>query len=256
MSRSTEHTAKRAPVASLRRKAARIARLLEKYLGVPRRRRPLADPLDMLIATILSQNTNDTNSHRAYTRLRDRFPTWDMVARSRPAALRAAIRTGGMANQKAPRIREVLAAIHRRYGAYDLNKLRRKPSKDIIRELTGLNGVGAKTAACVLLFSLGRDVFPVDTHVHRLCTRLSLAPQCRTPEQTFEAMKGIVPPGKAHSLHTNLIRFGRSVCRNSHPRCGICPLYAECGFEGKTPRAIHREVTSRASRDFMLLDNV
>jgi endonuclease III len=256
MSRSTDRPPRAVPGAALRRKTARITLVLEKHLGIPDRRKPLSDPLDMLIATMLSQNTNDTNSHRAYTELRRRFPSWALAAAARPAELRAAIRTGGMANQKAPRIREALNAVHRLYGAYDLNALRRKSSEHVIRELTGLHGVGTKTAACVLLFALGRDVFPVDTHVHRLCTRLGLAPGSRTPERTFAAMKDLVPRGKAHSLHTNFIRFGRSVCRTSNPRCSVCPLYADCVFDGKTSRAGLRAGASRGNRDFMLLDNV
>ncbi len=254
MSRSTDNIP--AGIAALRKKTARVALILERHLGVPERRTPPAAPLDMLIATILSQNTNDRNSHRAYTELRRRFPKWDLVASARLSTIRAAIRSGGMANQKAPRIKAVLDAVRSRYGAYDLRKLGRKSNEQIIGELTALNGVGAKTAACVLLFSLGRDVFPVDTHVHRLCTRLRLAPDSPDPERTYEAMKDLVPPGKGHSLHTNFIRFGRGVCRSSNPLCGICPLYAECGFEGKTAQGIRLPSPAGRDRDFMLLDNV
>lgn len=225
-------------------------------MGVPARQMPPAPPLDMLIATILSQNTSDGNSHRAYSELRRRFPTWEQLARARPAAIRAAIRTGGMANQKSARIRETLAAVLKMYGSYDLSPLRRLSSVEVMRRLTALNGVGVKTAACVLLFSFHRDVFPVDTHVHRLCTRLGLSPGSRNPEQTFEAMKSLVPPGKAHSFHTNLIRFGRVVCRPSNPRCGECPLYDACMFEEKTDPGMPRNAPVRGRRDFMLLDNV
>jgi endonuclease-3 len=256
MSRSTDPAQRSAPVSALKKKTARIAGLLERHLGVPEPHTPRADPLDMLVATILSQNTNDKNSHRAYTELRRRFPTWELVAAARPAALCSAIRTGGMANQKSARIRETLEAVRRRYGKYDLSPLRRKSNARIIEELTGLKGVGAKTAACVLLFSLGRDVFPVDTHVYRLCARLGLAPGSKNPERTYAAMQELVPPGKSHSFHTNLIRFGRTVCRSSNPRCNICPLYSHCGFEGKTAQKGLDRVPSRADHDFMLLDNV
>jgi endonuclease III len=230
--------------------------MLEQHLGIPVRRRPLPDPLDMLIATILSQNTNDKNSHRAYTELRRRFPSWDLVAGARPSAIRSAIRSGGMSNQKSSRIRETLEAVRIRYGRYDLSPLRKKTSDRIIAELTGLKGVGAKTAACVLLFSLGRDVFPVDTHVHRLCTRLGLAPGCANPEKTYHAMKDLIPPGKGHTLHTNFIRFGRAVCRSGRPLCGVCPLYALCEFDGKGVPPVRRRVPSGTDHDFMLLDNV
>ncbi len=251
-------------MAALKKKTARIARLLELHLGIPERRTPPPEPLDMLVATILSQNTNDKNSHRAYTELRRRYPTWELVAEARPASLQSAIRTGGMAGQKSANIRETLASIFRRYGKYDLSPLRRKSNGRIIEELTGLKGVGAKTAACVLLFSLGRDVFPVDTHVHRLCTRLGLSAGSTSPERTYAAMKELIPPGKAHSFHTNLIRFGRTVCRSSNPRCGVCPLFAQCRFEGRFERRsdgkaakkrVHR-APSPADHNFMLLDNV
>ena len=253
---STESKPRKVPVAALKRKTARVARLLELHLGIPDRRRYPPAPLDMLVATILSQNTNDKNSHRAYTELRRRYPSWELVAAAAPSAVRSAIRTGGMANQKGARIRETLAAVLRRYGKYDLSPLRKKSNDRIVEELTGLKGVGAKTAACVLLFSLGRDVFPVDTHVHRLCTRLGLAPGCKNPERTYAAMKALVPTGKGHSFHTNLIRFGRTVCRSANPRCGVCPLCALCLFEGKTALKGLRHVPSRTDHDFMLLDNV
>ena len=209
----------------------------------------------MLVATILSQNTNDRNSHRAYLALRRKYLAWSSVARADPAGLRAVIRTAGMATQKARHIRGALGAVRQRYGRFDLGPIRRKTNDQVLRELTAIKGVGVKTAACVLLFSLGRNVFPVDTHVHRLCTRLGLARGCRTPEKTFEAMQAMVPPGRAHSLHTNLIRFGRTVCRPSDPACDGCPLYDECRYEGKARRSPGR-IRSAGSAAFMLLDNV
>lgn len=256
MPRSTEPKRTHRTLERLKRKTARVTLLLEHHLGIPARRTASTDPLDMLIATILSQNTNDRNSHRAYTELRRRYPTWDRVASAPPAALRSALRTGGMANLKSRHIRETLGTIKARYGRYDLGALRKKSSETIIEELTGLNGVGVKTAACVLLFALRRDVFPVDTHVHRICSRLGLAPGSRNPERTFEAMKELIPPGKAHSLHTNMIRFGRTVCRPLSPRCEMCPLYAHCTFDGKSASARPGRGVPSVGRDFMLLDNV
>jgi len=241
---------------NLRAKTLRVATLLEGGLGTPRQVSALPPPLDMLIATILSQNTNDKNSHRAYTLLRARYPRWEQVAKAPLRTLIATIRVGGMANQKAARIKETLGAIKDRYGGYDLESLRRKSSDRVIDELTGLKGVGVKTAACVLLFSFGRDVFPVDTHVHRLCTRLGLAPESKTPEQTFEMMKDLVPKGKGYSFHTNLIRFGRRACRSNNPACDACPLYALCVYPGRKPLRRVVRTESRADHDFMLLDNV
>jgi endonuclease-3 len=209
----------------------------------------------MLIATILSQNTNDKNSHRAFLSLREKMPTWEGVASAPLGRLKSAIRVGGMANQKGPRIRNVLRRIRQKYGRYDLSALRRKGDEEVIRELTSLDGVGVKTAACVLLFSLGRDVFPVDTHVHRICSRLGLVPGSRSPEQTFRMMQALIPSGRAYTLHTNMIRFGRKICRASNPACGICPLFAECLFPGKSA-ARRPAFRSKADHDFMLLDNV
>lgn len=208
----------------------------------------------MLIATILSQNTNDKNSHRAYTLLRARYPQWEDVAAAPVRSVIAAIRSGGMAAQKAVRIKEILRNVRDEFGGYTLESIRRWHSDAVLERLTALKGVGPKTAACVLLFSLGRDLFPVDTHVHRICARLALAPGARTPEETFTIMRDLVPAGHGYSFHTNLIRFGRKVCRSAHPACGECPLQELCVYEGKDTR--RRFAQSGADHDFMLLDNV
>jgi endonuclease-3 len=210
----------------------------------------------MLIATILSQNTNDKNSHRAYTQLRNKYKRWSDVADAPVRGIIAAIRVGGMANQKSVRIKGTLAAVKERFGSYSLAALARMGSDTVIDELTRINGVGVKTASCVLLFSMRRDVFPVDTHVHRICARLGLAPESATPEKTFHVMRNLIPKGKAYSIHTNLIRFGRRVCRSNNPACDICPLYEECVFSGKTKGNRAKRTASRADHNFMLLDNV
>lgn len=242
------------------RRVLRVSRLLERALGTPRQSRSLPRPLDMLIATILSQNTSDVNSHRAFTALKRAYPLWQDVAAAPLSRIRSLIRVGGMANQKSVRIREVLRVIHRQYGSFSLESLRQKKDREILDELTSLNGVGVKTSACVLLFSLGRDRFPVDTHVHRICNRLGLVRNCPTPEKTFHAMAPLVPRGKGYALHTNLIRFGRSVCKAAAPACLECPLYAECRWPGRRARrrAAHRQPRARTRRDatFMLLDNI
>jgi endonuclease-3 len=211
----------------------------------------------MLIATLLSQNTNDRNSYRAYRSLRHAFPKWSDVLNAPVRSIAAAIRTGGMANQKSRRIKEILSGIKGRFGRLSLDELRTWTTAKIFDELLALKGVGVKTAACVLVFSLGRDVLPVDTHIHRICGRLGLAPGCRTPEQTFDWMKHIVPNSQAYTFHTNLIRFGRKICRSQTPLCGLCPVYHECGFQGKKRlRLPVRPTVSSANHDFMLLDNI
>jgi len=129
-------------------------------------------------------------------------------------------------------------------------------SEEVLTALVELNGVGVKTAACVLLFSLGRDIFPVDVHVHRLCKRLGMVPGTASAEKTFETMSRLVPRGKAYSLHTNLIRLGRTLCRPRDPKCGQCPLFGECTYKGKAPAMNPSRDRSKATLDFMLLDNV
>lgn len=240
-----------------RAKTLRIAKRLERLLGVPQQARSLPSPLEMLVATILSQNTNDKNSHRAYTNLKKKFPRWEDVAAAPRRSILAAIKEGGMANQKSARIKETLAAVKQRYGKYNLSALHSMTNDEVLEQLTLLKGVGFKTASCVLLFSMGRDVFPVDTHVHRLCNRLGLVPPTNTPEKTFELMKTVVPRGRGYSFHTNLIRFGRKICRSAHPACDSCPLYDECVFEGKKrQRRATPRIPSSADHDFMLLDNI
>jgi len=240
------------PLARVRR----IAGVLEEVLGLPVQPRNLPSSMDMLIATVLSQNTNDRNSHHAYASLRQRYPTWQAVAEAPVRAIAATIRSGGMANQKAARIKGILRTIRSQYGSYDLSALRTRSNEEIIRELTQLKGVGTKTAACVLVFSLGRDVFPVDTHVHRLCGRLGLTHNSRTPDDTFEQMKPLIPVGKGYSFHTNLIRFGRKVCHAQRPECGRCPLFDECVFDGKDREAVRATTVSKTDHSFMLLDNI
>ena len=235
----------------------RIAGELEKYLGTPQPAKRRAKPLDMLIATLLSQNTNDKNSHRAYIQLRKSFRTWEQIAKAPWQKIASAIRVGGMANQKSKRIKSILQSIYEKHGSYDIDFLRKKSNDEVFEILLSLDGIGIKTAACVLVFSFGRDVFPVDTHIHRICGRLGLAPNCKTPEQTFEWMKPLVPKGKAYSFHTNLIRFGRKVCRAGRPLCSVCPIYKDCRFAEKE---IYKKMNPNIKRDqnynFMLLDNV
>ena len=240
----------------LRVKTARVARTLEEFLGVPTQAPVLPRPLDMLIATVLSQNTNDKNSHRAYSALRKRYPTWRELAAAPVRSIATTIRSGGMADQKAGRIKNILSEVRRWSGSYSLESLRVMTDEDVISTLTELHGVGVKTASCVLLFSLGRDIFPVDTHIHRICGRLALTSGCTTPEKTFEQMRPLIPAGKAYSFHTNLIRFGRKICRSNNPACDRCPLFDECAFQGKRGRSMTRRTRSLTNHDFMLLDNV
>ena len=241
----------------LKKRVSRIAIVLEETLGIPIPPKKKSPPLDMLIATILSQNTNDKNSYRAYSILRERFPSWELVLKAKTSAIAAAIKTGGMANQKSVRIKKLLVELMKRYGTLDLSFVKKKSNEEIFELLTSLDGVGTKTASCVLLFSLGREIFPVDTHIHRICQRLGITPNSKTPDQTFEAMQPLIPKGKAYTLHTNIIRFGRKTCIARSPLCGECPLFDECSFPEKEKFAFKKsKPVIGKNYEFMILDNV
>ena len=213
----------------LARKAARVTETLERLYGTPRRS-SRGKVLDSLVGCILSQNTNDANSTRAWRSLKEAFPTWEAAAAAPRSRLERAIRAGGLAPSKSRRIKEILAFLKRTRGGYDLEFLRDMADDEAFDYLESLNGVGKKTAAVVLLFACGRDVFPVDTHIHRIAQRLGLAPEGATRDEVFRRMGPLVPRGKAHCLHVNLLRFGRERCSKRLPRCEGCPLRRECLF--------------------------
>ena len=213
----------------LRAKLGRITLLLEKEYGIPRRARP-GNPLDILIETILSQNTNDQNRDRAYQRLKTRFPRWEDVLRARTKTIVSAIRHGGLAEQKARRIREILHWIKKQEGKLSLSFLRKMDSEEIKKTIGPLKGVGPKTLHCLLLFGLRREAFPVDTHILRIGKRLGFIPERMDAEKAHEWMSGLIPKKKSLSLHLNLIRFGRSVCKARNPLCNVCSLSGECLF--------------------------
>lgn len=216
------------PTAALRRKAVRIDRALEAYYGVPDCRR--LDPLSELVLTILSQNTSDINSGRAFERLRARFPTWEAVRDAPLEAIIEAIRPAGLAAQKAPRIQRILQRISAERGALSLDFLADWPLEAAKAWLRRLDGVGPKTAAIVLLFSLNRPAFPVDTHVHRVGTRLGLIPEGMSAEAAHDWMEALVPPERYLPFHLLLIRHGREICKALRPRCEVCPVRRMCAY--------------------------
>ena len=213
----------------LRATLGRITLLLEKEYGIPRRARP-GNPLDILIETILSQNTSDQNRDRAYQRLKTRFPHWEDVLEAKTKPLVSAIRPGGLAEQKARRIREILLWIRKQEGKLSLSFLRTMDSEEIKKTIGALKGVGPKTLHCLLLFGLRREAFPVDTHIHRIGKRLGFIPERMDAEKAHEWMSPLIPKKKSLSLHLNLIRFGRSVCKARKPLCDVCFLSGECLF--------------------------
>ena len=206
-------------------------RLLDFY-GYPEWRNPLP-PLDELVSTILSQNTNDTNRDRAFTALRERFPTWEAVRDAPPEQVVAAIRSAGLANQKAPRIQAVLRSITEQVGRLDLEFLRDLPADQARDWLMQFKGVGPKTAAIVLEFSLGKDAFPVDTHIHRVTGRLGLRPANMNAEQAHQHLASLLLPETYYAAHLNLIRLGREICQARRPNCPACPLKDLCDYYQK-----------------------
>jgi endonuclease-3 len=205
-----------------RRVRALRDRLREMY-GIPAEE-PHGDPVGELVKTVLSQHTNDRNRDRAYAALRQRFPAWEEVRDAPPAELEEAIRPGGLANQKAPRIQAILERLG---DPPDLAWTETAPREESLEFLLDLPGVGRKTAACVLIFTWGIPEIPVDVHVHRVGGRLGLFPAKASFEKAHDEMLAIVPPADAHEFHVNLIRHGRTVCRPK-PRCGECALRRMC----------------------------
>jgi endonuclease-3 len=215
---------------------AEVARILERVQGRPRWPGP-SDPLDSLVKTLLSQNTNDNNRDLAYSRLRERFPEWRDVLEARREDVADAIRPAGLGNQKSERLLAMLRWIESEFGALKLDALHDMPTEEAFERFTAVKGIGVKTIAVVLMFACGRDVFPVDTHVHRIARRLGLVPGAADAVKTFRLMAPLVPEGKSYSLHMNLLRFGRTVCTARSPRCGECPQYGLCAWPEKPERS-------------------
>jgi endonuclease-3 len=207
----------------LKTKVKKITLLLEKQYGIPRRKGS-GDPLNILIETILSQNTNDRNRDRAYQRLKMRFPHWEDVLKAKTKNIVSAIRPGGLAEQKAKCIREILHWIKKREGRLSLSFIKRMDSEEIKKTFGALKGIGPKTLHCLLLFGLRREAFPVDTHILRIGNRLGFIPEGMGAEKAHSWMIHFVPRGKSLSLHLNLIRFGRKICKAQNPQCDTCFL--------------------------------
>lgn len=226
------------PVTSLKQKALRVHEALLKAYGYPEWRNPLP-AIDELVSTILSQNTNDINRDRAFLALKAKLPTWEAVRDAEPREVIDAIRPAGLANQKGPRIQAVLREITEERGTLDLSFLADLPVEAAREWLTKFNGVGPKTAAIVLQFSLDRPAFPVDTHIYRVTGRLGLRPPKMTVEQAHVHLAQLFPPETYYAAHLNLIRHGREVCTARIPHCKRCVLRRMCDY--------YREIRSQRS---------
>jgi len=213
----------------LAERAAAVHDALLNYYGYPEWRTPLP-PLDELVSTILSQNTNDTNRDRAFQALRRRFPTWEAVRDAGEQEVIDAIRPAGLGNQKGPRIQNVLREITQQRGELSLDFLAQMPDDEALEWLMAFKGVGPKTASIVLLFSLGKPAFPVDTHIYRVSGRLGLRPDKMSADQAHTHLGQIFPPETYYAAHLNLIRLGREICQARRPRCEYCPLQNLCKY--------------------------
>jgi len=219
---------------------ARVYELLIATYGEPKND-PDHDPLGGLVGTILSQHTSDINSDRAYQQLIDTFPNWEEVRDAPTYKVAEAIKSGGLANIKAPRIQNALLTLTewqqsqggtKSLSAYLSDELAQRTPEEGWHYLRSIPGVGPKTAACVLMFNLGQPVMPVDTHVHRVSKRLGLIGRKVNADQAHEVFAKITPPAWIYPLHVGLIRHGRQVCHAQRPACAQCSLYGECAYVG------------------------
>jgi len=217
---------------TIKHKIRRILTLLNRIYGRPPAFRK-SDPADELVRTILSQNTNDRNSLAAFAILKKRFRAWDGLLRTDVKKIAAFIRHAGLANIKAKRIREALEEIKRREGRVSLINLIRLDDESALGYLRSLKGVGPKTASCVLLFSFGRPVMPVDTHIFRVTRRLGLIDEDLNIEEAHDVLSAIVPKHLIYEFHLGIIEHGRKTCKAQGPKCGSCILYGLCRFDRK-----------------------
>lgn len=210
-------------------KALEVHQRLIQLFGEPPKKRHL-DPIAQLASTILSQNTNDVLRDKAFHALRQRFPAWEEVRDAPLEEVIEAIRIAGLSEQKAPRIQQALQYISAERGKLDLDFLRQMEVTEAKQWLTSINGIGPKTAAIILLFSLDMPAFPVDTHIHRVSRRLGLIPANTSREKAHELLEALLPQEAYYTFHLNMIRHGREVCQARRPRCELCTLRDLCDY--------------------------
>ncbi len=211
------------------KRATDVHETLLEYYGYPEWRNPLP-PLDELVSTILSQNTNDINRDRAFVALRSKYPTWEGVRDAAEGEVIDTIRPAGLANQKGPRIQAILRNITDQNGSLDVDFLYDFSAEEAQQWLISFNGVGLKTAAIVLQFSLNKPAFPVDTHIHRVSGRIGLRPSKMNVEQAHQYLAELFTPDSYYAVHLNIIRLGREICQARKPKCSQCPLADQCDY--------------------------
>lgn len=235
----------------LNKKIKKVNNLLIKRFGIPDKNKKSPGPVDLLIATILSQNTNDRNSYAAFRKLKDAFMDWNELEKLPASKIEKYIKIAGLGKQKSKAIKGFLKQLKHEKGKISLDYLYKEDNFSAIKDLTGYKGIGIKTASCVLLFTMDRNICPVDTHVHRTTNRIGLV-HTKSPDKTFQILNQNLPEGIAHQLHSNLIRLGRQICRPTKPYCIICPLFNICEFPFKNLQP----ADERGTNHFLLLDNV
>jgi endonuclease-3 len=212
-----------------------VIRVLGREYGSPNPRSKRA-PLDVLIESILSQNTNDVNREAAFLKLKRTFSSWEEVLVARLPSIEAAIRPAGLYKSKSRAIKDLLRYLMRVHGRLDSRFLCKMESAEALEELTQLKGIGVKTVSVALMFGCGRsDVFPVDTHILRVSKRLGLLPGKATAEKAHLVLGAMVPEGSGPSLHLNMIRLGREICRARRPMCGACFMTERCPWPAENP---------------------
>jgi endonuclease-3 len=235
----------------VKKELSNINNLLIQYFGLPVRKKENPDPLDILIGTILSQNTNDKNSFKAYNNLKSKIKSWEELISIRTFNLEKIIKVAGLGKQKARTIKSFLKNLQKKRDSISIDYIKKMNNEMAIEELTRFKGIGVKTASCVLLFSFGRNVCPVDTHIQRILNRLGLV-KTKTPDKTYKAIVNFIPENSGYTLHTNLLRLGREICLPSNPKCSICPLEKLCEYEHK----IFFDKFPKTENKFFLLDEI
>lgn len=205
---------------------------LNLAFGFPEWRNPLP-AVDELVSTFLSQNTNDVNRDKAFAAICERYADWDEVCEADPDEFMQVIRVAGLANQKGPNIQAALRRIREERGEINLEWLRELPVEEAREWLLSFKGVGRKTAAIVLLFSLGMPAFPVDTHIYRVSGRIGIRPQAIDVDTAHQYLEAAADPAEYYAMHLNLIRLGREICQARKPACGRCPLVEICQYPDK-----------------------
>ena len=215
-----------------RARCARINKLLIKAYERPRWPGP-EDPLDVLTRTVLSQSTTAAKTEKTYTAFKKAYKDWDSVAAAKPESVAKVLQSGGLAKTKARTIVNLVRDLKNERGTATLDFVKTMSVREAMRAFEAFEGVGPKTGACVLLFALGREICPVDTHIHRVLQRVGIIPTGTSPEAAFELLQPLVPKGQSYVFHVNLIRLGREVCKAGRPRCYACPVETECRFPTK-----------------------